>query len=191
MAFEGTPKQKTLRSILEQHYQVDGKPAMNAVFAAEYFINLYENWRIVSEAIPSQEDARRLDLIMTGILSGEAMRNPVFTNGIADLIGDLGNTIKNQESKALMYNLIVSTLSGEILVNPFVMEHKERIGAAVFVDCLNESARHAMTGKGKEASDICRWQVMNVIGYIVSGLTTAMEISLNLKSAFSVDTGSQ
>ena len=47
--------------------------------------------------------------------------------------------------------------------------------------------RHAMTGKGKEASDICRWQVMNVIGYIVSGLTTAMEISLNLKSAFSVD----
>lgn len=187
MAFEGTPKAKTLRSILEQAYQVDSKPVMEAVLAGEYFINMYENWRQVIEAIPDPEDKQRLDFVVIGILTGEAPRNPAFANEIADLVAKLGASIKDPVLNQRFYNLIVSIMSGEIQANPFVMEHRYQIGAALIVDCFNESARHQMQGKAKESSDICRWSILSVIATLVSGMQSGMSIALNLRHSLSLE----
>ncbi len=185
MAVQAKDKSTTLRSILEDAYQVDGKPVMNAVYAGEYFVGLYQKWQDVSDAIPSKKNKAWLDLIVTGILAGDAMNNAAFTNGVADLIGQVSRTLYSNEKRALFYQFIVSLLSGEILSNPFVLEHKERIGAAVLMDCLNESSKRALDGAARDASEINKWQVLSIIGFIVSGTTAGMRIHTNLKASFS------
>ena len=168
-----TGKKKTLEEILLDSYGGN----KDAVDAGMYFIGMYEQWALLSNDL-DKETSIILDRSVCQILSGEGAQ-------ISSAINQLGENILNTKNALDFYKFITSLLSGEVLTNKFVLENRERIGASVFQDALNETSQRMLTGSAAEASKINKWIILSVIAQITSGADEALRININLKGMFS------
>lgn len=186
----GKKENVTLRSILEKTYVVDGKVDNNAIYVAEYFVSVYEDWRECCNAISKgshdkkDEFIAKIDLGITGIFSGEALSNPAFINGFSDIVSEVGQYIEDEETKSKLIKLIISVLSGEVMANPFAKKNGEKIGSAVLIDCMNEVSRRYKGGILEPHCNVNKWSVISIIGFIVGGSTVAMMTNIALKESF-------
>lgn len=168
---EGTP----LKEILLDSYNGD----KDAVDAAIYFIGMYEQW---AEIANSLDDETRivLDRSVCQILNGEG-------GTITASINELGEKILTRSNALEFYKLITALLSGEIVTNPFVMDNRERIGAAVALDAMNEVSRRMLKGAGLKGAESGKWSIVSAIAQITSGADVALRLNINLKSEFADD----
>ena len=170
---------KKLGDILNEAYGGD----VNAIAAGEYFVAVYESWAAIAEAL-SQPQQRNLDRTVVMIFNGESSETPEAIKGLAEELQAKG--------KLMDFTLFLTTLlSGEILANPFVAENRDKIGAAVLNDALNETARRVLKGKAAEAANINKWNVLSAIAALTSGADKAIQININLKAAFMDQTTTQ
>lgn len=170
--------EKSLHEILMETY--DGNE--NAVAAAEYFVAFYNQWEEMSKSLESKQ-SQTLDRFVCMVLNGEAHTTTSLAKALA-----LELHAKGKLMEFTMF--LTSLMSGEILANPFVAENREKVGAAVLNDVLNETAKRALGGKIAEAAEINKWNIISAIAAIVGGTDKAIQININLKGAFSHGSGS-
>lgn len=163
-------KELELREVLMTSYKQDS----DAVDAGLYFISLYQEWENISLSLP-ESDRTTLDRSVCQILNGES-------SNISGELKVLSESIIKQ-GKALEFNrFMIGLLSGEALKNPFIIENRMKIGAAVMNDALNETARRVLGGKQKEAAEICKWNILSSIASITNGADEALRMNIMLKS---------
>jgi hypothetical protein len=149
----------------------------NAVSAGEYFVGLYQTWADIAASL-NGEHQRNLDRVVCMIFNGESGATPETIQSLA--------TELSGKNKLMDFTLFLTSLmSGEILSNPFVAANREKIGAAVLNDALNETARRVLGGKAEEAAEINKWNILSAIAAITAGADKAIQININLKGAFS------
>lgn len=174
----GNQNGKKLTDIIRSAMVNDkGEVNTDAVAAAEYFISLYTQWSEISTSF-SPAQSITFDQMVLKILHGEA-------HLIATDIQSLIDHIPHKEKMKEVLLLMTSLLSGEVLVNPFVMQYRERINAAVILDALNEVAQRQLSGKAREAANIQRWQVLSILVGLAGNSGGAAAFHLNLREALS------
>lgn len=163
-------KEIELREVLLESYKNNN----DAVNAGLYFISLYQEWEDLSAKL-TDTDRTTLDRAVCQILNGES-------SNISNDLKKLGESVINQGLALPFNSFMMGLLSGEALKNPFIIENRMKIGAAVMNDALNETARRVLKGKQQEAAEICKWNILSSIAAITNGADEALRINIMLKS---------